>query len=111
MSHMTTMNKTMNINHKEFMFIRDRLQQQLEEAQKLREEKSQWIHNELEWVTHERNVMYTAVNQQRINLGLSVITMGELKRAESSAEGHTDYTPKFSLYCAWLAVGRTTSGN
>ena len=79
------------------------------DAQKLRDKKSNWVESgeggtTLAWILYERQVMFNAVNQERIARNLEPITMKELRRAEDCATGHCDYTRKFALYCAELVI-------
>jgi len=60
---------------------------------------------EFEWVFHERTVMTAEVNSKRHQRGLPPITMKDIARLERLAVGHSDYMPKFALYCAELALG------
>lgn len=74
----------------------------LMDAQKLRPTKSKWIGTELQWVIDERKTMLDAVNAERFRRGLLPVT--NVDKAERCAMGHVDYTQKFALYCAELAV-------
>lgn len=84
--------------------LRDQFLRVLSEAQKLRSQKSEWIGDELEWVIYEREVMLKTVNAVRLQKGLMEATMADIKRAEGCAKGHVDYSQKFALYCAELAL-------
>ncbi len=57
------------------------------------------------WVHHERAAMLQAVNIERGRRWLLPITMETLVRHEQSAVGHIDYSIKFALYWAELALG------
>lgn len=57
---------------------------------------------ELAWIVHERTTMFNAVNGLRRERGLDPVSLDEVKRAESLASGHSDYTRKFALGCAEL---------
>lgn len=59
---------------------------------------------ELEWVLHERAVMLAAVNTIRDREGWPHLTAADLLRPETSATGHIDYTTKYALYAAELAL-------
>ena len=59
---------------------------------------------EIEWVLYERETMLNLVNEQRAKDGKSPINREELLRAERTACGHVDYSRKFALYCAELAL-------
>lgn len=58
-----------------------------------------------EWVIHERQAMLTAINRKRQLRQLPEIDELALLRWERQASGHVDYSKKFALYCAWLALG------
>jgi hypothetical protein len=74
----------------------------LTEAQKLRPQKSQRIGEELEWVIYERKIMLDEVNAVRFQCGLPSVL--DVNKAERCAMGHVDYTRKFALYCAEIAL-------
>lgn len=81
-------------------------------AQKERKARGGWVDDPvfseqtLEWVLFERQAMLTAVNLRRQELGLQPITAKELvRKAETSASGHIDYSRKYALYCAEIANG------
>lgn len=76
----------------------------LSDAQKHRSEKSKRIGEELEWVIYEREVMLQAINAVRLQQKRPQITVEEVHRVEESAVGHSDYSQKFALYCAELAL-------
>ncbi len=57
------------------------------------------------WVFHERRTMFDAVNKERAARRLPPIELKSLLRAENLATGHSDYSAKFALYCAELALG------
>lgn len=59
---------------------------------------------ECEWVAFEREAMHRAVNQVRAENGLDEVPVESVRRVERLAEGHYDYTSKFALYCAELAL-------
>lgn len=69
-------------------------------AQKRREELGP-----LYWVIYERQAMQACVNTERRSTGLPLVTLEDVERVESMAEGHSDYSSKFALYCAELALG------
>ncbi len=60
-----------------------------------------------EWILFERQALLQAVNAQRKIRGFPDITEAELYRVECFASGHCDYTAKFALYSAELALGET----
>jgi len=49
--------------------------------------------------------MRDAVNKERLDQGLALVTIESVERVETMAEGHSDYSSKFALYCAELALG------
>jgi hypothetical protein len=59
---------------------------------------------ELEWVIYERSQMLAAVNSERLARGLPVVAEVAIKRAEQMAQGHSDYSSKFALYCTELVI-------
>lgn len=77
-------------------------------AQMQRSKRNEWIDGELGWVIYEREEMRKAVESLRATLDLATLsdsTMDELvSKAEREATGHSDYTHKFSLYCAEAAL-------
>lgn len=76
----------------------------LSEAQDSRPTKVIWIGNILEWVLYERSVMLDAVNSFRLKNGFEQVTLDDIEKVERQAVGHSDYSRKFSLYCAELAM-------
>ena len=85
--------------------LRDQFLQVLVEAQRLRSQKSKMIGNEPEWMIYEREAMLKAVNAVRLQKGLLIeATLADVKRVENCAAGHVDYSQKFALYCAELAL-------
>lgn len=48
--------------------------------------------------------MHQAVNKARADRGLPSVSLAEVARVEQQAFGHSDYTKKFALYCAELAL-------
>lgn len=56
------------------------------------------------WVAFERETMHRTVNQVRAENGMDLIPIERVERVERLAEGHSDYTFKFALYCAELAA-------
>ena len=55
-----------------------------------------------DWITHERVVMSTLVQEERSKRGLPRLGLKDIEQAENLALGHTDYSRKFCLYCAEL---------
>ena len=84
--------------------LMDQMFRVLSEAQELRSQKSKWIGNELEWVVYEREVMLKAINAVRLQRGRPEVTIHEVMRKENCAAGHVDYSRKFALYSAELAL-------
>lgn len=76
-------------------------------AQTFRDQKGQWIDDELEWVTYERQVMFDTTNKERADRSLPPVTIDDIKRVEGWASGHIDYSRKFALYCAELSIGKS----
>lgn len=56
------------------------------------------------WAVFEMETMLGAVNKVRASVGHPEATMDDLWMAEGLAKGHSDYSPKFALYCAELAL-------
>jgi uncharacterized protein YkwD len=59
---------------------------------------------EVAWAAYERAKVLEAVNQVRAEFHLPPVTAEDVFRAEQMAVGHSDYTKKFALYCAELAL-------
>src|SRR5690349_13820024 len=62
--------------------------------------------SELRWVLHERAQMVRHVNKAREGLGYPPVSEDAVHAAERQAEGHSDYTRKYALYCADLILER-----
>lgn len=62
---------------------------------------------ECAWVAVERRAMLAAVNVNRAEFGLPPVDEATVARLERQACGHCDYTAKYALYCAELAVGES----
>ncbi len=62
--------------------------------------------SELRWVLHERVQMLKHVNKAREGIGRAPVTEDAVRAAERQAEGHSDYTRKWALYCADLILER-----
>ena len=56
------------------------------------------------WVTHERELMLRLVNDTRREHGMAPASREKLMVVENSAVGHSDYTLKFSIRAAELAL-------
>jgi hypothetical protein len=82
----------------------DQMLRVLSKAQELRPQKSKWIGDELEWMIYEREVMFRAINAVRLQRGRPAVTIVEVMRMENCAKGHIDYSRKFALYSAELAL-------
>src|SRR5690606_24330197 len=54
------------------------------------------------WNTYEMLTMLKEVNVYRRSRGWQLASYGDIKRVETMAAGHVDYTTKFALYCAEL---------
>jgi hypothetical protein len=80
--------------------LRDRLLDVLGKQQEKRKR-----YDGLEWIEAERDVMLDAVNRERIAAHLEPVTMADIQRVETWACGHSDYSSKFALYCAEIALG------
>lgn len=93
------------VDHKALMLIRDRLHTALREAQEQRHERNGLDANyEPGWVLYERELMHREVCAARARLGLGPIALTEVARVEAMAMGHSDYSAKWSLYCAELVI-------
>jgi len=76
----------------------------LSKAQELRPQKLDWIGDELEWIIYEREVMLSAINAVRLQCNQPAVTVEQVKRIENCAKGHSDYSHKYALYAAELAL-------
>jgi len=76
----------------------------LSKAQELRLQKNAMVDGELEWVRYERDVMFRLVNAIRLKNDAPQATLFDVMKVENQAEGHVDYSRKFALYCAELAL-------
>lgn len=56
------------------------------------------------WVLYEREQMLKHVNKAREGLGRAPVDESAVRDAEGQAEGHSDYTRKWALYCADLIL-------
>ena len=61
-------------------------------------------HWEVAWAVFEVETMLAAVNKVRALDGQPEANMDDLWRVEGFARGHSDYSMKFALYCAELAI-------
>lgn len=77
--------------------LRDAFLEALKEAQKLRSLGG--------WTLRERKAMLTVVNEERKKGGMTPVTLEDVQRVENLTIGHSDYSSKFALYCAKLALG------
>jgi hypothetical protein len=85
------------VTHREFIVIRDRIMAVLECEQRKRPGRT--IDH---WILEEREVMFRAVNVERMWLGKGPMSYDAVLRVENSAKGHTDYTRKYAQACAFL---------
>lgn len=83
-----------------WLLVRDRLLATLSQAQKKRAGVSVTT-----WINYERQVMLTAVNDERQARGLPSASIDDIATRDGWAAGHSDYSSKFALYCAELACG------
>jgi hypothetical protein len=58
-----------------------------------------------QWLDYERGVMLFMVNEERYHAGLDLITAHDIERACNDCGGHSDYSSKFALRCAQMALG------
>lgn len=91
--------------------IKQKMLAALSEAQKLRQTRSSFVSIETpwgykdtvpEWNLFEMTAMRDIVNREREKNKLPLITLLDIRRVESMACGHSDYSSKFALYCAEL---------
>ena len=83
--------------------LRDRFREILASAQEQRHLREDVIDGELGWVIYERDTMHQAVNQARAEAGKQPLPVTAVEAVEQQACGHSDYAPKYALYCAELA--------
>lgn len=81
----------------------------LEEQCKLRKDRGGFLVNEdgrpeLAWVLLERQFMHQQVNIERAGLHKPAVPIVTIRRVETMASGHIDYTRKFARYCAELVL-------
>ena len=86
---------------RELLETRDRLLKRLGDQQLLRNH-----YPDLGWIAAERDAMLNGVNLERLDRGLPSVTVDAIARVESWACGHVDYSSKFALYCAEIALGQ-----
>lgn len=79
----------------------------LNEAQNSRSKLSEIQDGEPAWAKFERQTMMNLVNLMRAERGLPKVSLQEIERVERTAAGHVDYSSKFALYCAEIAIGET----
>ena len=70
----------------------------------LRGQRTGFVGDELAWIVREREAMHSAVNRVRVQRGRPPLALHDIERVERKAAGHTDYGPKFALYCEELAT-------
>jgi len=82
--------------------------------QETRDDRPEWV--DLDdtpmpgWSAYELEGMHKLVNEERAKEGLEPVTIRQFRAVEAQAQGHYDYSPKFALYCAELAVGAEKTG-
>lgn len=59
------------------------------------------------WALHERQIMCDEVNRLRATRGRPPVTTKDIMKVERCAAGHSDYSSKFSLYCAEIVMGES----
>jgi len=64
-----------------------------------------FIHTVPAYVLFEREAMLAAVNAVRAARGLPLVDVKKIDRVERLACGHVDYSSKYPLYCAEIALG------
>jgi hypothetical protein len=79
--------------------IRDAILSELGEQQRRRAD-----YPDCAWIDAEIDVMHRAVNRRRSERGLPDLDRATVVRVEQWACGHSDYSSKFALYCAELAL-------
>lgn len=94
----------MATNHRDRLFIFDTLFKKLTEEQQFRHMRSEFVNGRWLWNTHEILAMLGAVNDLRMKLGKSLITLEQIEAAESAASGSTDYTKEFVYDCLDLVM-------
>lgn len=70
------------------------------------QQSKRWKYKGTEWILAECQLMFELVNQERRERRLSPVTMAEIERVERCACGLSDYSSKFALYCAELAISK-----
>lgn len=78
-------------------------------AAKQRNKRSEFLTNQsgetnIGWVFFERAEMLKIVNNIRIGKGFDPVTTTDVKRVEDCAVGYIDYSRKFAIGCAKLAL-------
>lgn len=56
------------------------------------------------WISFEIQFMWGVINEYRFAQHKTLIAYSKVADADRLAAGHSDYTSKFALYCADLAV-------
>lgn len=93
----------MSLRYNEWESVYQDLRLALARAQDERPNRQQFTQDgELEWVAYERNVMVDRVNLLRSRRALPPVDSATVRRKESLAEGHIDYSQKFAIGCADL---------
>ena len=90
--------------------LQKRIMTALQNEQGNREKNREWVYDDIEgdsprWVINERHAVLNEVNAIRKAAGKLPIAVETLNvKAERQACGHVDYTRKFALYAAELAM-------
>lgn len=101
----------------ERLALRDRFQALLTKTAKDRNKRPEMVPDpdddhripwrEPAWSLHERQVMCDEVNRLRVARGLPLVTTKDVMKVERCAAGHSDYSSKYSLYCAEIVMGES----
>lgn len=95
--------------HQTLINLRNYFAKVLTTAAKERNDRNDFVGNEIGWAVYERDCMFDAVTRERAKLGKGSVPYDEVRRAEYGAVGHIDYVQKYSLYCAFLVLDRNFS--
>ena len=82
----------------------DTLKAALAQAITERPQRRDFVNGELAWITYEREVMHQETNRQRAKRGRGPVSLADIRRVESTSEGHIDYVSKFAIGCAELVT-------
>lgn len=96
----------------ERLALRDRFKLLLQKEQEFRSMRNSLVRDDAdgcyacEWALEERRAVLAEVNAIRAERGKQPIDERTLlRKAERQASGHCDYTSKYALYAAELAMG------